>query len=186
MSNLNHTIPTDDLVRAGYHERLVIEIDRRDPELMSLVIVKRTLLNHSIATVNLDGGSEVSETSRETSAVTSDRDSSAEASTTADISTPDGLTALATLNAKRAIEISPVVAAILARTNINVSTRTNPTSHGQRPANSGSTSILHMRAHVQARARTQQAAGKELVAVAVATSELPRADSEPQTQPSLA
>ncbi|KAL4911880.1 hypothetical protein BDW62DRAFT_206995 [Aspergillus aurantiobrunneus] len=54
MSDSNEeTIPVDDLVKPGYYERLVLEIDRRDPDLMTLAVVSRTLISHSIDTVDL-------------------------------------------------------------------------------------------------------------------------------------
>ncbi|KAL6236775.1 hypothetical protein BDW75DRAFT_238989 [Aspergillus navahoensis] len=46
-------VSIDDLVKPGYHDRLVVEIDRRDPDLMSLVIISRTLIAHSIEVVDL-------------------------------------------------------------------------------------------------------------------------------------
>ncbi|KAL4992764.1 hypothetical protein BDW68DRAFT_148789 [Aspergillus falconensis] len=46
-------VSINDLVKPGYHERLVVEIDRRDPDLMSLAIISRTLIAHSIEVVDL-------------------------------------------------------------------------------------------------------------------------------------
>ncbi|KAL4967645.1 uncharacterized protein BDV14DRAFT_197660 [Aspergillus stella-maris] len=45
----------ESLVKPGYKERLVIEIDRRDPDLMTTVIISRTTLAHSLDIVDLDG-----------------------------------------------------------------------------------------------------------------------------------
>ncbi|KAL4941917.1 hypothetical protein BDV06DRAFT_222671 [Aspergillus oleicola] len=45
----------ESLVKPGYKERLVIEIDRRDPDLMTTVIISRTTLAHSLDVVDVDG-----------------------------------------------------------------------------------------------------------------------------------
>ncbi|RDW83743.1 uncharacterized protein DSM5745_04069 [Aspergillus mulundensis] len=52
-SDSDQTLPIDTLVKPGYHERIVLEIDRRDPDMMSLVVVSRTVLAHSIDVVDL-------------------------------------------------------------------------------------------------------------------------------------
>ncbi|KAL5340352.1 hypothetical protein BJX70DRAFT_124489 [Aspergillus crustosus] len=85
MSEPTNTIPTDSLTRAGYHERLVIELDRRDPDLETLVIISRKLLGHNLDTINLAADNET-ENANETTITSSSSSSSGSRSDSASAS----------------------------------------------------------------------------------------------------
>lgn len=52
--NNNQDIPLEILVKPGYYEKLVLEIDRRDPNFTILAVVSRAIISHNIDTVNLE------------------------------------------------------------------------------------------------------------------------------------